>query len=157
MPITFTCTEAIPQPPEEIAAGILDVASWTDFVGYGPLPGIKEAVFDPRTPEIVGSLIRVANLDGSSHVEEIVVWEPRRRVELHMGSFSPPLSKLATHFIERWAFDQEGEVTWVHRSFAMYARSWLTWPLLWLISWMLRSAIKRHLRHMREGAEEGHG
>lgn len=46
---------------------------------YGPLPGIREAEFEAKTAEIVGTRIRVTNRDGSTHVEEIVEWEPTRR------------------------------------------------------------------------------
>ena len=77
-PIAFNCTETIPLPPEDIAAQILDVAKWPDFRGYGPIPGIKSAEFETRTPNVVGSRIRVLNLYGSTHVEEIVEWQPSR-------------------------------------------------------------------------------
>ena len=45
---------------------------------------------------MVGTRIRVTNTDGSTHVEEIVEWEPARRIRLRIGGFSPPLSRLAT-------------------------------------------------------------
>ena len=73
------------------------------------LPGIKAAEFEARTPEVVGTRIRVTNTDGSSHVEEIVEWEPDRRLRLRMGEFSPPLSRLATGFDETWEFERTGE------------------------------------------------
>ena len=71
-PITFSCHESLPFAPEEIAKQILDLTKWSDFHGYGPLPGIKVAEFEVRTEGIVGTRIRVTNVDGSSHVEEIV-------------------------------------------------------------------------------------
>jgi hypothetical protein len=92
-PITFTCHETLPLAPEEIAEQILDVAKWRDFRGYGPIPGIKSAEFETRTPNVVGSRIRVTNLDGSTHVEEIVEWQSDRRLQLQMGNFSKPLSR----------------------------------------------------------------
>jgi hypothetical protein len=84
-PITFACHETLPLASEKIAEQILDVAKWPDFRGYGPIPGIKSAEFETRTPNVVGSRIRVTNLDGSSHVEEIVEWQPERRLQLQMG------------------------------------------------------------------------
>ena len=67
-PITFACHETLPLAPEEIALQILDVAKCLDFRGYGPIPGIKSAEFETRTPNVVGSRIRVTNLDGATRV-----------------------------------------------------------------------------------------
>ncbi len=146
-PITFFCEATLDQPPEEISRQILDVENWSGFGGYGPLPGIKEATFETRTPEIVGSRIRVTNADGSSHVEEIVEWNPETTIELRMGEFSPPLSRLATEFHERWEFDYNG-TTQVVRSFELHPKSAWTRPALWCIAFFLKKAIARHLRQM---------
>jgi hypothetical protein len=72
-PITFACEETLGMLPEQIARQILDISRWSSFLGYGVLPGITTAEFETRTPEIVGSRIRIMNTDGSRHVEEIVV------------------------------------------------------------------------------------
>ena len=64
--ITFACKKTLPLAPEEIANQILDVEKWPEFQGYGPIPGIKTAEFEIRTANIVGSRIRVTNLDGST-------------------------------------------------------------------------------------------
>lgn len=149
-PITFSCAATLSQPPEVIAGQILDLANWTDFKGYGPLPGIKAAVFEVRTPGVVGSRIRVTNSDGSSHVEEIVEWQPDQRLRLRMGDFSPPLSRLATGFLETWDFQRRGQNTHVTRSFELHPRSRWTRPLLWLISFLFKPAINRHLRQLRD-------
>jgi hypothetical protein len=119
------------------------------------LPGIKTAEFKIRTPEIVGSTIKVTNTDGSSHEEEVVHWEPKRRVRLNFQSFSPPLSRLATEFEETWEFTLTGQGTRVVRSFELTATSSVTRPLLWLISILLKSAIARHLRQMRDASYGG--
>ena len=148
-PITFACYETLTLAPEDVARQILDLTKWSDFHGYGPLPGIKTAEFEVRTPDIMGSRIRVTNQDGSSHVEEIVEWQPTQRIRLHMKEFSLPLSRLATWFVETWDFERVGNETKVTRSFEMNAKSLLAWPVLWLISFMLKKAIARHLREMR--------
>ena len=148
-PITFRCTATLSLPPGEIAERILDLANWTDFRGYGPLPGIKAAEFEVRTPGIVGSRIRVTNTDGSSHVEEIVEWQPDQRLRLHMQDFSAPLSRLATGFEETWEFERIDDATRVTRSFQLHPRSAVARPFLWLISFLLKRAIARHLRQMR--------
>jgi hypothetical protein len=131
-----------------IAGQILDLKKWSEFQGFGPLPGIKTAEFDRQTPEIVGTRIRVTNLDGSSQIEEIVEWDPDRRIRLHMLEFAPPLSRLATLFVETWEFARIGDVTHVNRNFELYPKSIVTWPALWLISHLLKRAIARHLRQL---------
>ena len=148
-PVNFACNDTLTLTPEDVARQILDLTKWPDFHGYGPLPGIKAAEFEIRTPGIVGSRIRVTNQDGSSHVEEIVEWQPTQRIRLHMKEFARPLSRLATWFVETWDFERVGNETKVTRSFEMNAKSLLAWPVLWMISFMLKKAIARHLRAMR--------
>jgi hypothetical protein len=150
-PITFACEETLHQTPAEIAAQILDLTNWPDFPGYGPLPGIRAAEFELRTPDVVGSRIRVTNTDGSRHVEEIVEWRPDQRVRLKMHDFSPPVSRLATSFDEIWEFQRNGDKTRVVRSFMLHPKSAGARPLLWLISLLLRRAVALHLKQMRDG------
>ena len=148
-PITFSCTETLPIAPEDIAGQILDLAKWTDFKGYGALPGIKAAEFEVRPPGVIGTRIKVTNTDGSSHVEEVVEWQPDRRLRLAMTDFSPPLSRLATGFVETWEFESLDAGTRVTRSFEMHPKSVIARTVLWLISFLLKRAIARHLRQMR--------
>jgi hypothetical protein len=152
-PITFTCAETLPLAPEDIARQILDLSKWADFHGYGPIPRIKDAEFDVQTPGIVGSRIRVTNRDGSSHVEEIVEWEPDHCLRLEMKEFSAPLSRLATGFEETWEFKRTGDETHINRSFRLHPKSLLARLLLWVISFFLKRAIARHLREMRTKGE----
>jgi hypothetical protein len=147
--ITFDCKETLRLTPEDVARQILDVTNWPDFLGYGPIPGIKTAKFEVLTPNVVGSRIRVTNLDGSTHVEEIVEWQPDHRLRLFMHEFSAPLSRLATAFVETWEFQRVGNETKVTRSFDMNAKSIVSWPVLWIISFVLKRAIARHLRQLR--------
>lgn len=148
-PIRFTCENVLPNTPEEIAAHILELCNWPDFTGYGPLPGIKQAEFEIRTPEVVGTRIRATNCDGSSHVEEIIVWDLPGRLQLRVQDFSVPVSRLASHFDEFWEFAPVDNGTQVTRTMELYAKSALTRPLLWLISRLLKRAIARHLEQLR--------
>ena len=147
-PVTFACQATFHQPPEEIAGQILDLARWPEFTGYALLPGIRLAEFEVRTPNVVGTRIRVTNTDGSQHVEEIVEWAPDRRVRIRMGDFSPPLSRLATSFDETWLFSREGEITQVVREFALWPRSRWGRGVLWCLRWFLANAGARHFREM---------
>jgi hypothetical protein len=151
-PITFSCTETLPLAPEDVARQILELSNWTDFKGYGVLPGIRAAAFEVRTPGVVGTRIRVTSTDGSSHVEEVAEWEPATRLRLDMKEFSPPLSRLATGFEETWVFERLGGGTKVVRSFQLHPKSYFARPALWLISLLLRRAIARHLRQMRRAS-----
>ena len=153
-PITFTCRETLALAPADIAGQILDLAKWPEFAGYGPLPGIRSAEFESRTPEAVGTRIKVTNTDGSVHVEEIVEWQPDARIVLHMTGFSPPLSRLATRFEEEWAFERVGDTTHAARTFRLYPKSVLTRPAVWLISCFLRRAVTRHLRQIKASVQQ---
>jgi hypothetical protein len=147
-PISVTCRAQFDFPPAVITSQILDLSKWTDWKGYGPLPAIKSAEFEVKTPEVVGTRIRVVNSDGSSHVEEITTWRPDERVELRFGGFSPPLSRMATHFIETWEFEPAGATTNIKRSMHLYPKSIWAVPLLWMISFLLKRALARHLRQL---------
>ena len=147
-PVTFARSEFIPRQAEAIAAEIADVARWSEFGGYGPLPGIASATYERRTNNMVGSLVRVCNTDGSEHVEEIRVWKPATHIEIKLHEFTPPLHLLATHFVETWRFREREGGTMVTRTVAMYSRQPAAWPLLWLVSLLLRRAIGRHLTGM---------
>jgi hypothetical protein len=148
-PITFFCEGIVPLAPEDIAGQILDLTKWPDFHGYGPIPGIKSAVFEVQTPGIIGSRIRVTNRDGSSHTEEIVEWQLPHRIQLHLKEFSPPLSRLATRFEETWHFEPTPNGTRVIRYFRVHARSYLSRLVLGVISFFLKRAIVRQLQQMR--------
>lgn len=146
--IRVTCHARLKQSPQEIAAQILDLDRWLDFRGYGPLPGIRAAAFEQRTPEVVGTRIRVLNTDGSTHIEEILVWEPETRIQLRLQEFSPPLSRLALSMDEDWSFSRVADETQVVRRMAIIPRTLWSWPLLWCISWFLRGALRRHLQQL---------
>jgi hypothetical protein len=144
-PITFACEATLGLSADEIARRILDLANWPDFKGFAMIPGIRSAEYEVRTPAVVGSRIRVTNRDGSSHVEEIVEWQPDQRLRLHMHDFSAPLSRLATSFEETWEFTRADNATRVSRSFKLHPKSAVAWPLLRMISVFLKKAIARHL------------
>ncbi len=91
-------------------------------------------------------------LDDRAEIEGDLALDLDAETTLRMQEFSPPVSRLATHFDETWDFASQGSGTRVDRSFRMYARSALTRPLLWMISVLLKKAIARHLRQMRQNA-----
>lgn len=131
--------------PQAICAGILEMERWPEFKGYGFLPGIKQAYFEVQTPTVVGSRIRVHNLDGSSHVEAIVKWEVNHQVTLQFESFSPPLNGLATHFVENWHFRPTANGTQVTRTMALYPKNLMGGLMLRLIAPLMKEAFEQHL------------
>lgn len=151
-PIRFMCSATIDKNAAAISAEIADVTRWREFTGYGPLPGITCAEYERHTANMVGSRIRVQNTDGSTHVEEITVWEPGVQVAMRLGEFTPPLCYLATHFTEEWSFADDHGVTRVTHSFALFPKYTVTRPLLWLIAQLFQRAIARHLTNMAAAA-----
>lgn len=147
-PITFSCTAMIARSATDIAHEILDLSRWSEFTGYGFLPGIQSATFETRTEQIVGSRIAVQNSDGSHHIEAITEWRPGEQIEMRLQEFSEPLNRIADHFVETWTFSEDKNGTNVTRSFALYPTSWATRPLLWFISIAFRRAIQHHLKMM---------
>lgn len=154
-PIRFECQALIPATSAEICAAVADVSRWREFTGYGPLPGIAQAEYEQRTPNMVGSRVRVRNTDGSSHREEIYAWNPERQIGLKLYDFTAPVNRVASHFLEEWHFTSQANGTQVTRSFQLFPKQPLTWPLLWLISLLFRRAIVRQLAEMATGAREG--
>ena len=145
-PIQFVCEATVSQSPLDIAEQMLDLRRWPEFTGYGPLPGIRSAVFEERTPDVRGTRIRVTSADGSQHIETISEWNLPSRIQLEFSDFHPPLARLATRFVEIWEFTEGPDGTRVRRRFELYPRSaWTRFPL-WLISRLLRGATQRHLQ-----------
>lgn len=140
-PIIFTCSDEVPFSSQAILEQILNVKNWPNFRGYGPLPGIREATFIHQPAEVVGTKFQVTSDDGSTHIEEIVAWQPGKMLHTKMSHFSKPLSRMSTHFEEIWTFDERPGSTLLSRTMHLYPKSPLTRPLLWLISCLLRPAI----------------
>lgn len=147
-PITFKCEQSIQKSGSELCVMIADMAYWSEFNGYGILPGVESAEYRKRTPTMVGSQISVRNTDGSAHVEEITQWVDGQAITMKMHEFSPPLRHLATHIIEEWEFQAASGGTLIGRKFSMYPRNHLTRPLLWLISLLMQKAIAQNLAEM---------
>jgi hypothetical protein len=62
------------------------------------------------------------------------------------------VSRLAAAFDETWGFEREGDRTHVVRTIEMHPKAALTRPLLWVISFLLKRAIARHLVQMQHSA-----
>ena len=141
-PITIQIEGVVPLAPPEICAGILDTERWSEFQGYGILPGIRHAHMETKTPGVLGSRIRVHNTDGSSHVEEIVEWDVNRRIALRFQEFDSPVQHFATHFLEAWEFRPAAGGTRVTRRMTMFPRGLFGWLMLLPISRLMKKAFE---------------
>ncbi len=142
-PIQIQVSGLTPQTPPEICQRFLDTERWSDFEGYAILPGIASARFEHRSPGLVGSRIRVLNRDGSSHVEEIIEWDPEQTIAMKFQEFSPPLRQLASHFVERWQFSQTAAGTQITRSMEFYPKHFLGWMMLQPIAQLMKKAFEK--------------
>lgn len=144
--IRFHCEATAARPAKHFFEEILRVEAWTSFKGYGPIPAIRSAAFVHRTESITGAIIRVENSDGSSHTETIIEWSPPDRLVMELAGFSPPLSRLASRFIEAWTFTPTPTGTHIRRDFTIEPRNALATPPLWIIARFLKRAVRRNLQ-----------
>jgi hypothetical protein len=143
-PISIQIQRTNKRSSEEICSAFLDTERWSEFEGYSILPGIEHAQFEVRTPEYVGSRIKVQNKDGSGHVEEIMEWDTTRKVVLKFQDFTPPLKHLATHFIETWEFQKTAAGTLTIRRMDMFPIGFMGWLTLLPISRLMKKAFEKN-------------
>lgn len=153
--VDFACTEIVAIEPAAISERIRDAHRWTEFRGYGIVPGIARAEYEIRTDSQIGSRVRVRNTDGSSHTEEFIAWAPGEYALLRMSGFSPPLSWLTSHIVEEWTLANKPNGTMVTRRFSLQPKNKAGRFLLLLIAPLLRRAVARHLTQIRREAK-GH-
>ncbi len=146
-PVEVKIVGHIQKSSQEICKEILDTERWSEFKGYSILPGIKSAQFEVKTPEVVGSRIKVQNNDGSSHIEEIIEWDVANRIQLKFQEFNSPLKNLTTHFIETWEFRKSPTSgTEASRTMSMYPKGIFGWLMLIPISQLMKKAFEENLR-----------
>ncbi|GAB5496125.1 MAG: hypothetical protein Phyf2KO_12050 [Phycisphaerales bacterium] len=143
--LRYTITARFRETPEVVADTILDLAQWSSFRGWGPLPGIRSAEFLEHMPDVVGTRIGVTNTDGSRHVEEIVEWDVGHRLHIRLCEFPKPLSLLADRFDEYWIFGDTADGSLADRVIEIVPRHLLGRMVLPIIGWMLMKAIRRHI------------
>jgi hypothetical protein len=128
--------------PAETFAYITTLANWSSFPGHGPLPAIIRATADE--PLRLGTRVRVENSDGSVHHEIVITFEPDRRYSTRM-ELVPPASYLMKYIHEDVVLTATAAGTQVTRRFETVPRSWLTAPLVALITFVfLRPAVRKH-------------
>lgn len=131
----------IDRPVDIVWAHFVDAANLTDFAGYGPIPGIARASVDG---EGVGMRRAITNTDGSSHREEVIVYEPPRRIVDRIDGFDSPVRLLAREITDELRFEPRGDATELVRTFTVELRSVLAWPLARVMRLFMSRAIARH-------------
>jgi hypothetical protein len=149
-PIEIKIVGHFQKSSQEICKEFLNTERWSEFEGYSILPGIKKADFELKTPDVVGSRIKVQNKDGSSHVEEILEWDVDDRIALRFQEFTSPLRNLATHFVEAWEFHKSNDGMEVSRKLTLYPKSIFGWLILIPISKLMKKAFELNLRQMTD-------
>ncbi len=144
-PIEIKIVGHVQKSAPEICTEILDTDRWLEFEGYSILPGIKSAHFEVKTPDLVGSRIKVQNKDGSTHVEEIIEWDVDNKIAFRFQEFNSPLQNIATHFIETWEFRKSPDGTQASRIMTMYPKGLLGWLILIPISKLMKKAFEKNL------------
>lgn len=140
----FTTHSDNPYTPEQTFAYIIDLTKWSSFPGYGPLPGIVEASVPDGTTLALGARVRVKNTDGSVHHEVVTAFEPGRHYAVRM-ELSPPASYLMSAILENVWIEPTQSGTHIRRHFETVPRSFLTAPLVWLLTHLLlKRAVIAH-------------
>jgi hypothetical protein len=142
--ITFTVGADSSISPEQICKEIFDVDRWSDFKGYGFLPGIAKVTMKSPANSIVGTEFYVENTDGSKHKETVQSFNPGKCLIMKMSYFTFPVKNIATHFIERWDFANTNSGYRINRTFELYPKNAFASLPLWLISRLLKQAVARH-------------
>lgn len=144
--ITFQVSVETSLSPAAVFEAFFCLDNWGSFKGYGPIPGIKSVELVKETDSKVGTIFRVSNSDGSSHEETVVEYEMERLLVLKMDSFTSPLNKIASHFMERWHVQSRGGKYYIERSFELYPKNMFGKIVLRIVSLFLRRAIENHTK-----------
>jgi len=119
-PITLKVKETHQSAPSVLAERILNPGRDRNFVGQDESPGILSATVEQRPAEVIGTRTRVTTDEGTSYIEEIVEWEPDKRVSVEVKEFSDSMASARFRFIESWEFERIDDKTKVIRSLTAF-------------------------------------
>lgn len=125
--------------PEKVFDGVADLANWSSFTGWGPMPGIVKAELVEGQRVEAGARVRVTNTDGSVHHERFEEFERGRRLRIRM-ELGPPASRFLSSIVETLEWDGRRLV----RHFVVTPRAWWTAPIARVLAFLLRKAALRH-------------
>lgn len=132
-------------PPEAVWAELTTLEHMTDFVGFGPIPGVARAAWLEGAPYAEGSVREVTNLDGSRHLERVQRAEAPRVMEDALFGFTSPLRHVVREGFDRFELERDGASTRLRRTTSFVLSRWWWWPLVWLLLHIFfRRAVRRH-------------
>ncbi|HEX6590938.1 MAG TPA: SRPBCC family protein [Moraxellaceae bacterium] len=116
------------------------------FTGYGPLPAVCGTRDQQGAWDGAGQSRTVLLSDGSTAREQLLAYRAPEYFGYRVGDFSGALGFIARHAEGQWWFEAVGTTrTRVRWQYDFVARSWLAWPLLWLLSRLWRAYMDKAL------------
>ncbi len=129
------------------------VAGLTTFVGFGPIPGIREARYHNSTGAQLGARREITKTNGAVHEEEIIAFEPPARHVARIYVPSRALSWPIREAIDEFRFVEHGVETRVERVFEMTLVSSVAWPVAMIARSLMRRAVRRDLANLKRRIE----
>ncbi|MEX2153808.1 MAG: SRPBCC family protein [Gemmatimonadaceae bacterium] len=126
-----------------------DARNFVSFVGFGIVPGIREARYETPGAPRLGSRRRITKTDGTDHLEEITAFEKPTLHVSRISGLTAPLSWLVRSAEDAWRFSPASSGTRIDRVFAFELTSPLVAPIAFpLMHIFMRIAIRRDLRNV---------
>ena len=133
----------VPTSRSVVMEHLSDIRAMVDFVGYGPVPGIKQATWLTEGGFREGARRQIENLDGSRHEETIIEVSADRIVERAHG-FTSPIRLLVHELVDTFVLTEREGITELQRIFVLHLRHGWYWPLGAMLAFCLRRALRRH-------------
>ena len=147
MTISVTETIELACSPAEAFNHTNEAENLKSFVGYGPIPGIREARYLTPAPLAIGSRRSVLKTDGTTHIEEIIEFVPGRRHVTRIFGLSGFFGLIVRDLQDVWEFEPVSDhTTRVKRAFLVEPRT-LAIPVALLLVPLMRRAVQRDLRN----------
>lgn len=143
--IEFKITGNFKMQADEFINEIFVAENWSEFKGYGILPGVKHVEIRDYSKSKVGTKFNVTNTDNSRHIETVVEYIPNKLLVLKFSDFTKPLSNYVSHFIETYKFDRVKNKTHLERTFQMYPLNVSGKIMLYMIKYFMKKAIRKHM------------
>ncbi len=129
------------------------VENMTSFVGFGPIPGIVSARWLEGGGPAPGARREVTKSDGTTHLEEMVTYEPPGRHCARITGLAAPFAWLVREIRDDFWLVADAGGTRVDRIFRAELTVPLAWPAVMLLRPLLREAVRRDLRGVKRRME----
>jgi uncharacterized protein YndB with AHSA1/START domain len=143
-------------PVEVVFNIVTDAINITLFSGAGKIPGAVKRAADHR---FVGQVENILSADGSILEEEVLEFDPPKRMKLHFRKFGIPGSIFIEQVFDAFDFESLGEKTRIYRSIKIHFRKNVIAEMLGrrLLMGKLNKSVDLHHQRIRERLEVGLG